>query len=79
MLIEVVTKRFPSYELGYKDGQAGNENRGADRGKVGEKRALVRRLLNRLDIEQVATLLEVSTDEVKLIVANHDADDSKAD
>ncbi len=65
MLTQVDIKPFPAYELDDRDDQAD--------GVAGEKRAIVRRLLNRLDITQVAILLEVSIDDVKRIVANGDA------
>lgn len=66
MLTQVDMKSSPFYGLDDEYHQAN----GDVPGKLEKKRAVVRRLLNRLDITQVAILLEVSVDDVKRIVAN---------
>jgi len=58
MLTQVDMKRLPSFDLGYEAGEAQ------------EKQAMVRQLLKRLDVAQVANLLDLSVDEVARIVAD---------
>jgi hypothetical protein len=60
MLTQVDMKRLPSFDLGYEAGEAE------------EKQAIVRQLLKRLDIAQVAHLLDLSVDEVARVVADGD-------
>lgn len=63
MLTQVDIKRLPSYDLGFEDG----EIQGKTEGKAEATQAIVRQLLQRLDIGQVASFLDLEVDEVKKI------------
>jgi predicted transposase YdaD len=67
---------MPSYVIGLERGQERGERHGLERGRAVEKRLIVRRLLTRMDVPEVAGLLGLSPDEVARIVREDDGSDS---
>ena len=76
MLTQIDIERRPSYVIGLERGQERGERHGLERGRAVEKRLIVRRLLTRMDVPEVAGLLGLSQDEVARIVRQDDGSDS---
>ncbi len=68
MLTQIDIERMPSYVIG--------QERGLERGRAEEKRLIVRQLLTRMDVPEVAGLLALSPDEIEHIAGEDDGTDS---
>jgi predicted transposase YdaD len=76
MLTQIDIERLPSYVIGLERGESRGESRGLERGRAVEKRAIVRRLLARMDAAEVAGLLGLSLEDVTRIAAIDDGTDT---
>lgn len=68
MLTQIDIKRLPSYELGFEDGGM----QGTAEGKAEATRAIVHKLLQRLDVDQVASFLDIEVAEARRIAGDGD-------
>jgi predicted transposase YdaD len=73
MLTQIDIERMPSYVIGLERGERLGERLGLELGRAVEKRHIVRRLLTRMDVAEVAGLLGLSADDVTRIAAEDDA------
>jgi predicted transposase YdaD len=88
MLTQIDIERMPSYVIGMERGERRGlergerlglergEHRGLERGRAVEKRIIVRRLLARMDVAEVAGLLGLSPEDVARIAAEDDGTDT---
>jgi hypothetical protein len=84
MLTQIDIERMPSYVIGMERGERRGlerglergEHRGLERGRAVEKRIIVRRLLARMDVAEVAQLLDLSPEDVTRIAAEDDGTDT---
>jgi len=92
MLTQIDIERMPSYVIGMERGERRGlerglergerlglergEHRGLERGRAVEKRIIVRRLLARMDVAEVAGLLGLSPEDVTRIAAEDDGTDT---
>jgi len=79
MLTQIDIERLASYVIGMERGEIHGEGlglgRGLERGRAIEKRLIVRRLLARMDVAEVAGLLGMSPEDVTRIAAAEDGTD----
>ena len=80
MLTQIEIERMPSYAIGLERGEIRGEQRGEqrglERGRAIEKRLIVRKLLNRMEVSEVAGVLGMNPEEVTHIAAEDDDTDT---